>query len=145
MVLTNLESRSNLLDNAIGFYVVLGVDYLTPGANKPIPFDHVFTNNNAQYDVTTGEFTCKVPGVYLFSSTIHEDSRSGTTLVVTFMKNGINVGALLNHNHDSEVSKTILLELDVGDKVWLKNDRGDGVIDGSYWSSFVGVLITGSR
>ena len=141
-----MASTLNNLGNVVGFYAAIGADYLTLGARQAIPFDHVYTNSNAQYDVTTGEFTCKVPGFYLFSSTIHEDSRTTDKLLqISFIKNGINVGSFMSIEHNSEVSKTILLELDIEDKVWLRNDRGGEVIDGSNWSSFVGVLIAGSQ
>ncbi|XP_072263836.1 adiponectin isoform X2 [Pyxicephalus adspersus] len=112
--------------------------------NVPIRFTKAFYNDQRHYDESTGKFRCNIRGLYLF--TYH---------LTVYMKD-VKVGLYKNNkpimftfdqfqaNNVDQASGSILLNLDVGDEVWLQvyGDEFGGIYgDNLNDSSFSGILL----
>ncbi|NP_001107934.1 complement C1q and tumor necrosis factor-related protein 9A precursor [Danio rerio] len=90
-----------------------------PAANAPIRFDRVLYNSQGHYDPETGRFTCAIRGAYFFTYHITVFSRN---VKVVLMKNGQRVIYTMDsyQGGEDQASGGTVLELEVGDKVWLQ-------------------------
>ncbi|XP_051737739.1 complement C1q and tumor necrosis factor-related protein 9A [Ctenopharyngodon idella] len=90
-----------------------------PAANAPIRFDKILYNRQGHYDPETGRFTCAISGAYFFSYHITVYSRN---VKVVLMKNGQRVIYTMDSYQGAEdqAAGGAVLELEVGDKVWLQ-------------------------
>lgn len=128
------------------FYARVSNKLGTVTHNQVIVFAHADTNIGQAYNPNSGVFRCQQAGVYLFSVTILAFSNKGAEF--TLVKNGAEVGYIYarsdsNGRLDSG-SNTFILDLDVGDDIWLKihesyHDDGD-IIDPNF-STFSGVFL----
>ncbi|KAJ0049961.1 hypothetical protein NL108_006509 [Boleophthalmus pectinirostris] len=96
------------------------VRYPTPG--QTVLFER-FLVSAREFDLQTGEFTCKVPGAYYFTF---------NSVAKVSMCLGINSDALTqrlgfcdfgNRNVDQILSGGVVLQLQAGQKVWLESFR----------------------
>lgn len=80
--------------NAEGFYAYKGVADTTrhtAGSTLAVLFDTESYDHGAQFDTSTGTFTCKRPGTYLFSATIFATNFADQkALGLTLQQNGNN-------------------------------------------------------
>ncbi|XP_019385717.1 PREDICTED: complement C1q and tumor necrosis factor-related protein 9A-like [Crocodylus porosus] len=106
------------------FSVGLTVETKFPPANRPIKFDKVLYNGLNHYDPATGKFTCNVSGVYYFTYHITVYSRN---VRVALVKNGIKMLHTVDKYQGAEdqASGGAILELHVGDQVWLQAHGGE--------------------
>ncbi|TRY58831.1 hypothetical protein DNTS_022337 [Danionella cerebrum] len=90
-----------------------------PPANTPIRFDKVLYNGQGHYDPETGRFTCAIRGAYYFTYHITVFSRN---VKVVLMKNGQRMIYTMDtyQGGEDQAGGGAVLELDVGDKVWLQ-------------------------
>ncbi|XP_032359071.1 complement C1q tumor necrosis factor-related protein 5 [Etheostoma spectabile] len=100
---------------------------LSEGHTSPITvgnvvrFDKVVLNEQGDYNAETGQFTCKVPGVYYFAvhATVYRAS-----LQFDLMKNGHTVASYFqfygNWPKPASLSGGSLLHLIPGDQVWVQ-------------------------
>jgi len=90
--------------------------------NTTIVFDNVITNIGTAYSPYNGIFTCKTAGIYVFVWTTTNKDRTGmnTELVLNGQWKGITLSDSGNHDDYSVASNTVVLDLEVGDQVWIR-------------------------
>ncbi|XP_037656240.1 complement C1q and tumor necrosis factor-related protein 9A isoform X1 [Choloepus didactylus] len=132
------------------FTVGLTVLSKFPSSDVPIKFDRILYNEFNHYNVATGKFTCHIAGVYYFTYHITVFSRN---VQVSLVKNGVKVLHTKDGYMSSEdqASGGIILELKLGDEVWLQlrmekslypgltphqNQLGEGVTRWLYCSNY---------
>uniref|UniRef100_A0A8D0BPU4 Complement C1q C chain n=1 Tax=Salvator merianae TaxID=96440 RepID=A0A8D0BPU4_SALMN len=96
-----------------------------PAKNAPVVFNRAVTNINGDYSVSTGKFTCRVPGAYYF--TYHTSHTSN--LCVSMYHNRDKVASFCDHmTNDKQVSSGgVLLHLEAGHQVWLAVNDYNGM------------------
>jgi len=108
--------------------------------NEMIRFDNVLTNVGAAYDGNIGMFQCPTPGYYVFfvAFLIYPQKR----LEAEIVKNGNviqRVYAGTQYIGDGPGSNMVIVQLQQGDRVWVKVHTGD-LLDGP-WCTFNGFLL----
>ena len=114
---------------------------LTPG--RTIRFERVKQNFGNGYDPQVSIFTCPKYGLYFFSFTIMSDigKRVDTKLVVNGspIAYSLSAGAPAMYNSGS---RSVIVPLNAGDRVWLEFFQYDSRIIGGYWSTLTGLIIS---
>nr|ACH95418.1 C1q1 precursor [Branchiostoma belcheri tsingtauense]ACH95419.1 C1q1 precursor [Branchiostoma belcheri tsingtauense] len=90
-----------------------------------VMYDKVLVNTGEHFNLFTGKFYCVIPGIYYFSATVH--SYNSRTTYLHLMKNNQPQVILFAQEGDRSImqSQTVMLELIVGDQVWMRMDYGD--------------------
>ncbi|CAL8361304.1 unnamed protein product [Merluccius merluccius] len=107
-----------------------------------VRFSKVMLNEQGDYNIETGRFTCKIPGVYYFAvhATVYRAS-----LQFDLMKNGHTMASYFqfygNWPKPSSLSGGSLLHLAPGDQVWVQMALGE--YSGFYSSSKTDSTFTG--
>jgi hypothetical protein len=135
-----LESRDN--ENNVAFYAEMYNFTVHAQAHNDLIFDKVVTNVGNAYDLSSGQFTAPVPGVFVFAVTMMSDPNHYNRYQI--MKNGNQLlGNLLSHGsattYDTS-SQTIVVILMAGDRVTVQHLDPDGFAHGHAYSSFAGFL-----
>lgn len=131
---------------AVAFTAVISSSGLTDlGSGAAIVFETVVTNIGQSYDSKTGIFTAPVNGLYVFEMDIM--TRPAEDRYLQMVKNGTFVmgfyGSALGAQHYVSSSRLLTLQLEIGDRVWIRtrvNDRTGGAVHGNGFSSFSGWL-----
>lgn len=141
-----LEFSEKTRSSVVAFTAVLsstGVSDLGLGA--VVIFDEVITNIGQAYDKNTGIFTAPVKGLYVFEMDIM--TRKGERRYLQMVKNGKHLmwfyGSALGAEHYVSSSRDVTLELEVGDRMWIRTRESqgyDGAVHGNTFSSFTGWL-----
>ncbi|KAL7883425.1 hypothetical protein SRHO_G00010830 [Serrasalmus rhombeus] len=112
-------------------------------------FDTVFVNIPEHFDMFTGKFHCRVPGVYFFNVNIHTWNFKETYLHI--MQNEEAQAIIYAQPSDRSImqSQSILLPLKLGDEVWVrlyKRERENAIYsdDVDVYITFNGYLIKSS-
>lgn len=106
-------------------------------------FDNIITNQENSYSPQTGEFTCRVPGLYYFAYQVV----SSGDLCLSITKNRENVVSFCDYNSRELLqvnSGSTVLSLAVGDQVSVSTDpaRGSMIYSGSEADSvFSGFMV----
>ena len=116
----------------------------TPSSNgQALPFDAgtVHTNVGDDFNAASGRFTCEIPGIYLFTYSImtYRDN-----ILVHLMKNDVYINAVFRHDENllDMISNTAVLQLAVGDEVWLRcRDSGSVIYNDNLFTTFSGVIL----
>ncbi|XP_074074280.1 complement C1q subcomponent subunit C [Macrotis lagotis] len=97
-----------------------------PEPNKLVRFNTVITNPQGDYDVTTGKFTCKVPGLYYF---VYYASQTSNLCLSLFLS-GTKQSTFCDHlsNKKQVTSGGILLRVKLGQEVWLEVNDFNGMV-----------------
>ncbi|CAC5394208.1 C1QL [Mytilus coruscus] len=112
-----------------------------------IVFDSILTNVGNAYVKDFGAFIAPIPGVYLFTYTIHAGGAGdifGTLMVNGQRKTSIHVDGSSHSILIASSSRTAILSLNQGDRVYihiLKNSRGLLSSTNNGHSAFAGALL----
>ncbi|XP_006638431.1 complement C1q-like protein 3 [Lepisosteus oculatus] len=106
-------------------------------------FTDVITNLGADYSPGSGKFTCRVPGVYVFSYHILKD---GEHMWADLMLNNQVYASSTAQDASSKfdtAANSAVLQLKAGDEVYVKLDGGQVMKDGAQgrYSTFSGYLL----
>ncbi|XP_058866280.1 complement C1q subcomponent subunit C-like [Acipenser ruthenus] len=119
------ESGYHKLTLKSAFSVARGtLDY--PNRFSPVRFNRIISNENGDYNPSTGKFRCKIPGSYYFvyhaSSTDH--------LCVSIVRDSNKVVSYCDHKvNDCQVSSGgVALQLTEDQEVWLETTDYNGMI-----------------
>ncbi len=113
--------------------------------DKPVTFDNKLSNVDNEFKLTTGYFTCKVPGVYYF--VFHAASEGHLCLRLKNNRNteSLNFCDLNPRSLSVVVSGGAILELSTNDKVWIepftKTANAGSIMPKSMSAVFNGFLI----
>ncbi|XP_061187458.1 uncharacterized protein LOC133195589 [Saccostrea echinata] len=127
----------------VGFMAVTTDSQMHMGVNQVVLFPNVIENVGNGLDPHSSIFKAPVSGLYIFSASIL--SHAGVTVRCVIVKNSQDVAYIFSGDSTtySSGSKTALLDLTVGDDVWIKiYDISDVHVYGGAWSSFMGVLVS---
>ncbi len=112
-----------------------------PIHNLPVPFVNVLTNQQGHFNPAKGIYTAPVNGTYVFSLHLAVADR---TLKVGLYVNFFPLVRSTETTDQSTTSQTLVLHLNMGDRVWLqvKNNVTNGMYTNSESSStFSGYLL----
>ncbi|XP_072035361.1 uncharacterized protein [Amphiura filiformis] len=108
-----------------------------------ITFDAARVNIGGHFDLNTNRFTCQVAGTYVFSYSVHLSGINNPDIIL--VKDGINIANARGETVKIQVSNSVVLEMEVGNQVWLKfANSGEGVLGdawGAYLNMFSGFLL----
>ena len=153
MVLTNLESRSNLfvciLESVYGsaFFATLSAHVSNIQDNQRLVFSRVTTNVGIDFDSSIGVFICSIPGTYVFHHTLLTFPTKWVETAI--VKNEVVLAyvyayAGTNPYYESS-SASVVTNLLKGDKVFVRingnqHSAGGNAIDWPY-TTFSGFLL----
>ncbi|NXP05702.1 C1QA protein, partial [Thinocorus orbignyianus] len=103
-----------------------------PSMGRTVVFDNIITNEESSYNSETGEFTCRVPGIYYFAYQVV----SSGDLCLSITKNTERVVSFCDYNSRKLLqvnSGSSVLSLAMGDRVSVSTDhsRGSMIYSGS--------------
>lgn len=115
--------------------------------NEGIVFDHVMMNLGNCYHSNHGVFIAPRTGLYMFSVSISSENKVNVHNVDTaIVKNDAILANTMSRGTDGTAdqgSVTVLVMLEEGDEVWVKNTEDRvSAIRGWGFSSFTGVLLS---
>ncbi|NXE14522.1 C1QA protein, partial [Lophotis ruficrista] len=96
-----------------------------PSMGRTVVFDNIITNEESSYSPQTGEFTCRVPGLYYFAYQVV----SSGDLCLSITKNGEQVVSFCDYNSRNLLqvnSGSSVLSLAVGDQVSVTTNSATG-------------------
>ncbi|XP_009936768.2 complement C1q subcomponent subunit A [Opisthocomus hoazin] len=96
-----------------------------PLMGRTVVFDNIITNQESSYSSQTGEFTCRVPGLYYFAFQVV----SSGDLCLSITKNRERVVSFCDYNSRNILqvnSGSSVLSLAVGDRVSVSTDPAKG-------------------
>ncbi|XP_052083635.1 C1q-related factor-like [Mytilus californianus] len=131
--------------NHVAFYTQL-TKTLHLATNQMVVFDHIQLNHGNSYSSLDGEFVCTLQGTYAVSWTItcSDNTAIETELVVNGNVKGHIFTDAGNHADYETNSGTAVLDLKVGDRVWIRVGHvynGQIVGNGLGSSTFSGFLV----
>uniref|UniRef100_A0A8C7FJ74 C1q domain-containing protein n=1 Tax=Oncorhynchus kisutch TaxID=8019 RepID=A0A8C7FJ74_ONCKI len=107
-------------------------------------YKNIFTNTGEHYNQATGIFTAPVRGVYHFSFTMGDFLQS-TVMGLTLFKNEqqiIHSGEVGDHQQFRYASNAVILQLEVGDVVFMQLPANYRIYDDSnHRNTFIGILL----
>ena len=115
-----------------------------PAPSQPIVFKEALHNDQDHFNLTTGVFTCTIPGVYRFGFDIELFQHA---VKLGLMKNDTQIlekesKAKDNYRH---LSGNVVLQLTLGDRVWLESKLDTTETEkGPIQSMFFGYLLYGN-
>jgi hypothetical protein len=109
-----------------------------------IDFDDVLTNIGNGYHAHGGLFITPVAGMYVFTVTISVPGNTVQNRVVIMRNSGELCRTYVDPHINAQGTCVAVVHLAVGDEVWASDMWGNNndLIDGSFWSSFSGFLIS---
>lgn len=131
----NLQQAQNE-SSRVAFFATASESQGSLSKNQIIQFDHVWTNVGHFYDSLTGIFTAPVNGTYSFQTTILSDQKSfwGYLAVNGHLKCSLYAGT----DNRVSVSQSLIVTLQEGDQVTVRNNNDEGMIYGSFYTTFGG-------
>ncbi len=121
----------------------------TGNANDVLTFDYEETNVGSDFNMATDKFTCEIPGTYVFMFSIFSNYNNHDP-AIDLVKDNARITRTYNYEPDGTStnnhhlqSNTAIVQLAVGNQVWLKFwNSGEQVYGGSRKvTSFSGFLL----
>ncbi|XP_040090714.1 protein HP-25 homolog 2 [Oryx dammah] len=115
-----------------------------PAPSQPIVFKEALHNDQDHFNLTTGVFTCTIPGVYRFGFDIELVQHA---VKLGLMKNGNQILEKESKAKDDyrHLSGNVILQLTLGDRVWLESKLDTTETEkGPVQSMFFGYLLYGN-
>ncbi|XP_060678230.1 complement C1q tumor necrosis factor-related protein 3-like [Hemiscyllium ocellatum] len=118
-------------------------DRRDPEVQKPILYDQVTVNQGQGYDPATGTFSAPVTGIYQFTySLLGKTDSLDTAIHLVVNQERVNyIHSVLKADQAQTASVTVILSLNVGDRVWVTLEQG-GVWTEQRAISFQGLLLS---
>ncbi|XP_034388041.1 complement C1q subcomponent subunit A [Cyclopterus lumpus] len=105
-------------------FSVIRTDNSYPPVGQVVTFQSTVVNTLLDFDLTTGHFVCRVPGVYYF--TFHSVAKVSVCLYIISTALTEELGFCdYNRNTDQVLSGGVVLTLTAGQKVWLQSFKGE--------------------
>ncbi|XP_054472881.1 complement C1q subcomponent subunit A [Anoplopoma fimbria] len=103
-------------------FSVIRTDNSYPAIGQAVTFQSTVVNTRDDFNVATGQFHCRVPGVYYFN--FHSLAKVSVCLRITSSALTDKLGFCdYNRNIDQVLSGGVVLQLRVGQRVWLESFR----------------------
>uniref|UniRef100_A0A3B4H0T7 Complement C1q subcomponent subunit B-like n=1 Tax=Pundamilia nyererei TaxID=303518 RepID=A0A3B4H0T7_9CICH len=127
------------------FSALLGGGYVGPfSTDRTLVYSRVITNLGNAYSPGTGVFTAPVAGVYYFTFFCHAGGNHPQR--VNLYKNSLAIVMASDHSskYDSadNAGNAVFLQLQQGDRVYLRMDAGSHLWGGESQTTFSGFLVT---
>ena len=135
--------KGELGNTRLSAFTVSRRSSFTPSSSgQALPFSNVETNVGNDIDITSGTFTCEIPGIYLFTYSIGSESSNA---FVFLMKNNDRINSIFRKTDNlfDLTSNAAVLQLAAGDRVWLNCINSGGEIKNyiNAYSTFSGVIL----
>ena len=139
----------------MAFTAVVSSEYLTNlGTGQPIVFDKIITNIGSAYDNMTGIFTSPCIGIFIFEMALMVSP--DTWQYIEFAKDGEsimpNYALSLGTSLYESSTRTVILELRKGSKVWVRvmangapPNGGSGRLNGNCFTTFSGWMLADKK
>ena len=109
-------------------------------AGNYLNFTHTWVNAGNHFDMSRGEFSVPIKGLYEFSFSGHTYEKEWCTIQV--LKNGAEALEFLSgNNHYGNLASTWMMKLNANDKIRLKIVRGEIFSNGDAYYVFSGKLL----
>ena len=132
-------------ESPVAFMAWIGATIHHVGVNQNIIFDQVRLNLGGGYHNQHGIFIVPQPGIYLFSSTLMTNNDPAHLEIHGFLVvDGQVVARILGHMNNSLVdqsSQTVIVQVNKGQEVWVRNEINDSSYWGAAYSTFSGYLL----
>jgi len=144
-------SGTSMFTSYLMVFVVSGTSMFTAygvftiNGSSSIRFPNVYFNMGNDYNVTSGEFVCRVPGAYWFSVRLNKINRRANEVRCNMMVNGRARIRFYTPNEDadhSSASATACFHLSIGDRVNIGQCGGDEHVFSGLETCFSGMLVT---
>ncbi|KAM9860091.1 complement C1q subcomponent subunit C-like [Aulostomus maculatus] len=113
---------------AMSAFSVIRTDASYPQYNKIVTYQTSAVNRPADFNIATGHFTCRVPGVYYF--VFHSTAKVSTCLRIASEALANQLGFCdYNRNYDQVLSGGVVLQLNAGQRVWLESFRDQQTVE----------------
>ncbi|XP_022089165.1 collagen alpha-1(X) chain-like [Acanthaster planci] len=87
-----------------------------------VTYQTLFSNKGGNFDKDTGVFQCAIAGTYFFNMNIYKSSAQNFPLVQLLLNGDHKIAVIDYGASDTEdgASNSVILDLEVGDRVWLQ-------------------------
>ncbi|XP_038047524.1 collagen alpha-1(X) chain-like [Patiria miniata] len=109
-----------------------------------VTYHTIFSNRGGHFDKDTGIFSCAIAGTYYFSMNIYKSSAQNFPLVQLLLNGDHQIAVIDYGTSDTEdaASNTVILDLEVGDQVYLQLYDGRELHSSHYrFTTFSGFLL----
>ena len=129
-----------MLQDIVAFSVCLDGANYSPPQHQNIQYNSIVTNVGGGYVTQRHEFVAGDAGTYAFSASIHATESRGCVIAIT--KNNQDVAKIwASHSVDAMGSNMIIIELQMGDAVAVKNISDNCRLNGVKFNFFTGFKI----
>jgi len=125
----------------VGFQAIKIATQTNIGSNQNILFEHVSLNLGNAFHPQHGVFIVK-SGIYVISTTILHDYQTGSDFHGAIVHQGTIVAKLVSPRSEWDQStKTVLIQAQAGDEIWVQSIYADKNVVGGYYSTLSGFLL----
>lgn len=127
----------------IGFQAAKISSQTSMGVDQIILFEHVSLNLGNGFHPQHGVFIVPKSGIYVISTTVLHQERTGMDFHGAIVHEGTIVARLFGtHSEWDQTAQTVLIQAQAGDEIWVKNIiLSNENIHGELYSTFSGYLL----